>query len=125
MLDRTWAALQRLRLRLPAPLVVADSWCSDSKLLAHVALHHRGTMLVEGKRTYIFQLRDEHWVTGRELVSRADWPWRASLQVPRVRYVRLTATSPTYGPVTVVIVDEPGKTATICSVGSRPSRQLA
>jgi hypothetical protein len=108
MLDRTWAALQRLRLRLPAPLVVADSWFGDSKLRAHVALHHRGTMLVEGKSTYVFQLRDGRRVTGQELVSRADWPWQDSPQVPRVRYVRLTATSPTYGPVTVVIVDEPG-----------------
>jgi hypothetical protein len=26
MLDRTWAALQRRRLQLPPPLVVADSW---------------------------------------------------------------------------------------------------
>jgi len=48
-------------------------------------------------------------VTGRELLSRVDWPWRDSPQVPRVRYVRLTATSPTDGQVTVVIVDEPGQ----------------
>jgi hypothetical protein len=54
-------------------------------LLAHVAIHHRGTMLVAGQRPYVFHLRDGRRVTGRELVSRADWPWRESPQVPRVR----------------------------------------
>jgi hypothetical protein len=107
MLDRTYTALQRLGLALPAPLVVADSWFGDSKLLAHVAHHQRGTVVVEGKRTYVFQLSDGRRVTGQELLTRADWPWRDSLQLPRRRYVRLTATSPTYGPVTVVIVKEP------------------
>ena len=38
-----------------------------------------------------------------------DWPWRDSPWEPQVRYARLGATSPTYGPVTVVIVDEPGE----------------
>ena len=94
---------------LPAPLVVADSWFGDSKLLAHVAHHQRGTVVVEGKRTYVFQLPDGRRVTGQELLTRADWPWRDSLQLPGMRYVRLTATSPTYGPVTLVIVDEPGQ----------------
>jgi hypothetical protein len=109
MLDRTWAALPRLRRQLPAPVVVADSWFGDSKLLAHVALHQRGTLLVEGKRPDVFHLRGGCRVMGRELLSRVDWPWRDSAQVPRIRSVRLTATSPTYGPVTVVIVDEPGQ----------------
>ena len=36
-----------------------------------------------------------------------DWPWRDSLQVPRVRYARLRATSPTYGAVTIIVVSEP------------------
>jgi hypothetical protein len=35
------------------------------------------------------------------------WPWRQHPWEPRVRYARLRATSPTYGKVTVVIVDEP------------------
>jgi len=34
-------------------------------------------------------------------------PWRESPWVPGVRYVRLRATSPTYGAVTIVIVHEP------------------
>ena len=38
-----------------------------------------------------------------------EWPWREHPWEPRVRYVRLRATSPTYGEVTVVIVDEPGQ----------------
>ena len=41
-------------------------------------------------------------MTGQELLHWADWPWRDCLQLPRLRYVRLTATSPTYGPVTLV-----------------------
>jgi hypothetical protein len=86
--------------------VVADSWFGDSKLLAHVALHHRGTMLGEGKRTSGFHVRDGRRLTGQELVSRTDWPWRDS---PQVRSMRLTATSPPDGPVTVIIVDEPGQ----------------
>jgi hypothetical protein len=35
-------------------------------------------------------------------------PCRESPQVPGVRYVQLPATSPTYGAVTIVIVNEPG-----------------
>ena len=109
MLDRTWTALQRLGLMLPAPLVVADSWFGDSKWLAHVASHQRGTAVVEGKRTYVFRLSDGRRVTGQELLTQVDWPWRDSLQLPGMRYARLTATSPTFGSVTVVIVDEPGQ----------------
>jgi hypothetical protein len=121
MLDRTWTALQRLGLVLPAPLVVADSWFGDSKLLAHLAHHQHGTMVVEGKRTYVFQLPDGRRVTGQELVTRVDWPWRDSLQLPGMRYARLTATSPTYGPVTVIIVKEPGETCyyLLCQVTPR------
>jgi hypothetical protein len=36
-----------------------------------------------------------------------EWPWRSSAQVPGVRYVRLRATSPTYGAVTLIVVSEP------------------
>jgi hypothetical protein len=78
MVDRTWAALQRRHLRLPAPLLVADSWFGDSKLLAHVGLQPHGTMLVEGQRSDVFHLRDGCRVTGRELMRRADGPWRDS-----------------------------------------------
>jgi len=52
MLDESVAALRRRGLELPAPLVVADSWFSDSKLMAYVADRHRGTVLVQGKTTY-------------------------------------------------------------------------
>jgi DDE superfamily endonuclease len=109
MLDASLAALQRRGLRLPPPLVVADSWFSDSKWMQQVAMHHQGTLLVEGKSTYVFILPDGCKVKGHDLVHRPDWPWRDSPWEPRVRYARLTATSPTYGEVTVVIVDEPGK----------------
>lgn len=109
MLDRTWAALQRLGLRLPPPLVVADSWFGDSKVMAHVASHLQGLLLMEGKRTDVFHLLDGRWITGQDLPPWTDWPWRDSPHVPGGRYVRLTAISATYGRVTLVIVDKPGQ----------------
>lgn len=51
MLDESVAALHRHGLNLPAPLVVADSWLSDSKLMAHVADTPHGILLVQGKAT--------------------------------------------------------------------------
>jgi hypothetical protein len=108
MLDACLVALRRRGLRLPPPMVVADSWFSDSKWMKQVATHHQGTLLVEGKSTYVFLLPDGRKVKGHDLVHQPVWPWRDSPWEPRVRYARLTATSPTYGVVTVVIVDEPG-----------------
>ena len=40
--------------------------------------------------------------------SPASGPGVTSPQVPGVRYARLRATSPTYGAVTIIVVDEPG-----------------
>ena len=45
---------------------------------------------------------------GHDLHKPGDWPWRHSVQVPGVHYARLRATSPTYGAVTVIVVNEPG-----------------
>ena len=77
--------------------------------MKQVATQHQGTLLVEGKNTYVFLLPDGRKVKGHDFVHQPDWPWRASPWEPRVRYARLTVTSPTYGEVTVVIVDEPGQ----------------
>jgi hypothetical protein len=89
-------------------MVVANSWFGDSKLMRHVATTHQGTVLVEGKTTYVFALPDGRQVKGHDLHTLGDWPWRHSPQVPGVRYARLRATSPTYGAVTLIMVDEPG-----------------
>jgi len=56
MLDETLAAFSRRGLDLPAPQVVADSWFSDSKLMAHVTHTHQGTLLVQGKAHYTYYL---------------------------------------------------------------------
>jgi hypothetical protein len=109
MRDRTWSAWPRLGLVLPAPLVVADRWFGDSQWLAHVARHQRGTAVVEGKRPDVFRLPDGRRLTGQELLTPVDWPWRDSLQLPGMRYARRTATSPTFGSVTLVIVAAPGQ----------------
>src|SRR4030095_10291076 len=108
MLDGRMAAFRRRGVALPPPIVVADSWFSDSKLRRHAATTHQGTLLVEGKSTYTFALPDGRQVKGSDLQQHSNWPWRESPQVPGVRYVRLRATSPTYGAVTIIIVHEPG-----------------
>jgi hypothetical protein len=87
MLDGRVAAFRRRGVALPPPVVVADSWFSDSKLMRHVATTHQGTFLVEGKSTYTFALPDGHQVKGEDLQQQRDWPWRESPQVPGVRYV--------------------------------------
>jgi hypothetical protein len=109
MLDRTWAALRRQCRHLPVPLVVAESWLGDSQLLAHVATQQQGRLLVEGKRVDVFQLPDGRRGTGQDVLTRNEWPWRDSPQAPGVRDVRLMATSPPDGAVTVSIVDNPGR----------------
>jgi hypothetical protein len=64
MLDGRVAALRRRGMELPPPLLVADSWFSDSKLMGHVATTHEGTLLVEGKSTYVFALPEGRQVKG-------------------------------------------------------------
>jgi hypothetical protein len=107
MLDGRIAALRRRAVHLPPPIVVADSWFSDSKLMRHVATTHQGMFLVEGKSIYVFNLPDGRQVKGYDLQQDRNWPWRESEQVPGVRYARLRATSPTYGAVTLIVVSAP------------------
>jgi hypothetical protein len=107
MLDGCVAAFRRRGVTLPPPMVVADSWFGDSKLMHHVATTHQGTFLVEGKSIYVFELPDGRQIKGHELQQHREWPWRESEQVPGVRYARLRAISPTYGAVTLLVVDEP------------------
>ena len=107
MLDERLAALGHRGLVLPPPIITGDSWFGDSKLMTHVRQQHQGTLLVEGKSTYRFTLADGRQVHGHDLREGA-WHWRTHPGEPRVCYMRLPATSPTYGAVTLVIVDEPG-----------------
>ena len=109
MLDTCMSALERRGLRLPPLVLVADSWFSDSKLMTYVQHHyHRGTLLVEGKSAYVFALPGGRRFKGHNLTDKhAPWKWRYSPWEPGVKYVRLRAASPTYGKVTVIIVDEP------------------
>jgi hypothetical protein len=107
MLDGRMAAFRRRGMETPPPIVVADSWFSDSKLMDHVATAHQGTFLVEGKSSHVFELPDGRQVKGHDLQQHREWPWRYIAQVPGVRYARLRATSPTYGAVTLIVVSEP------------------
>lgn len=126
MLDERLTALARRGLHLPPPMVVADSWFSDSKLMQHVGHMHQGTLLVEGNQAYVFTLPDGRQVKGQDLIKGKGWPWRQHPWEPRVRYVHLRATSPTYGQVTVVIVDEPGQDRfyLLCLETARSAPQL-
>jgi hypothetical protein len=109
MLDERWAALRGRGLALPAPMVVAESWLSDSKLMQHVGETHQGTLLVEGKQSYPLTFANGPKVKGHDLLQGEGWRWRQSPWEAGVRYVRLRAMSPTYGQVTIIIVDEPGQ----------------
>jgi hypothetical protein len=74
MLDGRLAALRRHGVELPPPMVVADSWFSDSKLMQHVRSTHQGTLLVEGKVPYCFTLADGRQVKGHDLIEGKEWP---------------------------------------------------
>jgi hypothetical protein len=69
MLDGRVAAVRRRGVTLPPPMVVADSWFSDSKLMRQVAITHEGTLLVEGKSTYVFALAGGRQVKGGGLAA--------------------------------------------------------
>jgi hypothetical protein len=126
MLDGRLAAFRRRGVELPAPMVVAESWLSDSKLMQHVRDAHQGTVLVEGKASYCFTLADGRQVKGHDLIEGKAWRWHQHPWEVGVRYVRLRATSPTYGPVTVVIVDEPDpdRFYLVCLATARSAPQL-
>ncbi len=95
MLDERLAAFARRGLGLPPPRMVADSWLSDSKLMQHVSREYQGTLLVEGKQSYVFILADGRQVKGQDLIHGEAWAWRQHPWEPGIRYVRLRATRPT------------------------------
>jgi hypothetical protein len=70
---------------------------------------HQGTLLGEGKVSYCFTLADGRQIKGHDLIEGKAWRWQQHPLEAGVRYVRLRAMSPTYGQVTVIIVDEPGQ----------------
>src|ERR687888_2582012 len=74
MLDGRMAAFRRRGVELSPPMVVADGWFSDSKLMRLVAATHEGLLLVEGKRTYVFALLDGRQVKGSDLQQSGNWP---------------------------------------------------
>jgi len=89
--------------------VIAVRWVGDHTLMTHVTTCQGGTLVVEGKTSSVFSLPDGRQLKGRDVLTRSDWPWRESLHQPGVCDARLTLSRPTYGRVTVVIVDQPGR----------------
>ena len=78
-------------------------------MMRHLATCQQGLLVVEGKASYVFHLPNGRQIKGQDVLTGTDWPWRESEQGPGMRYARLTATSPTYGRVTGVVVDPPGR----------------
>jgi hypothetical protein len=76
--------------------------------MCHVATTHQRMFLVEGKSSYVFELPDGRQVKGQDFQQQRDWSWHHSSQIAGVRYARLRVTSPTYGMVSIIIVDAPG-----------------
>ncbi len=85
MLDERLAACAKRGLTLPPPMVVADRWFSDSKLMRSVANTHQRTFLVQGKRSYTFTLEDGRTVKGSDVVKTDTWAWRQRLHTPGCR----------------------------------------
>ena len=75
LLDTCLETLRRRGLTLPPPVVVAESWLSDSPWMRPVRRHHQGTLLVEGKKSSVLAWADGRQVKGSDLVNRADGPW--------------------------------------------------
>jgi hypothetical protein len=46
IMDTPVATLRKRGIALPPPILVADSWCGDSKLVRRIATMHQGTFLV-------------------------------------------------------------------------------
>jgi hypothetical protein len=109
MLDERLAAFAKRGVKFPPPMLAADSWFSDSKLMRSIAKAHQGTLLVQGKRSSTFTLEDGRKVKGSDLVKSDKWSWQQSLHAPGCRYVRLRARSRTYGQVLLIVVDKPGE----------------
>jgi hypothetical protein len=101
-------ALGKRGLHLPPPIITADSWFNDAKLMHWVAKAHQGTLLVQGKRAYAFTLEDGQQVKGSDVVKVDHWLWKHTLHAPGCRYVRLRARSRTDGEVVLVVMDKPG-----------------
>lgn len=109
MLNECLAAFGRRDMALPTPMGVADSWFGDSKRMQHVRDAHEGTLVVEGKASSCCTLGRWAQIKGHDLIEGQGWRWYQHPGAAGVRDVRLRATSPTYGPVTVIIVDAPGQ----------------
>ena len=105
--ERTGAAIRRRCRPRPPPRGVADRWCGDAKPRAQGVIQQPGSVVVEGQPTAVVPRPDGRRMTAQELRRRADWPWRDGRPRPRLRSGRLTATSPTSGPVPGVVSDEP------------------
>jgi hypothetical protein len=72
-------------------------------------------------------LADGRKVHGADLLhDDPPWPWRQSLDARGCRYARLRAKSPTYGEVTLPLVDKPGEKRfyLLCFATSIPATRL-
>jgi hypothetical protein len=73
MLDQSQGALARRSVPMPAPIAVADSGFSDSKLMPHVRQTPQGILLVQGKSPYAFTMAGGQKGKVPDLITGAWW----------------------------------------------------
>ena len=86
-----------------------ESGCGDSKLRQPVGEQPQGTLLIEGKQSYRCPLAAGQKVKGSDRIQATGWRGRQAPWEAGVSSVRLRATSPTDGQVTIGLVEEPGQ----------------
>ena len=109
MLDGRVAAFRRRGVTLPPPMVVADSWFSDSKLMRQVAITHGAPSWWKGKARMSSRWQAGARSRGRTCSICAIGPGVTAHRHRECVVLRLRATSPTYGAVTIIVVDKPGE----------------
>jgi hypothetical protein len=67
-----WSGQEKRVLSSLPPILVADRWFSDVKLMRQVATAHADILLVEGKSTYVFALPDGRQVKGHDLQTPSE-----------------------------------------------------
>lgn len=81
---------------------VLDAWYGSKDLLDTVTSGLRFTMVVEGKANYVFYVDDQR-VHGKDLFELKGVRWHNSTQMPLLRYARVRARSPSFGPLLLLL----------------------
>lgn len=98
-------------LSLKGHYLVADAWFADAQILWH-AYRRDLIPLVPGKTSFHFEgmINGQPFDgTAEDLLTRTDWTWKHSPQMPGWSYVRLSLYSRTFHYVTLTLFLRPGE----------------